>query len=191
MSKPFYDEKYFKFISDIQDATREMIKTIIVETFIEIDLPFKNSTERSKKYVVDKSNAPRTITTISVKYHLKKHTINLKLIMKNIFYRWYVWFTKIRPLWPVVKALAIDKAISTSQAEAERTIGERICLLSDLLSNKRSLKHISRQILYNWINKWDVPNHVYEQVPNTPNSLYIMFDEKYIGYQDLDGDIMI
>ena len=49
MSKPFYDEKYFKFISDIQDATREMIKTIIVETFIEIDLPFKNSTERSKK----------------------------------------------------------------------------------------------------------------------------------------------
>lgn len=85
MSKPFYDEKYFKFISDIQDATREMIKTIIVETFIEIDLPFKNSTERSKKNVVDKSNAPRTITTISVKYHLKKHTINLKLIMKNIF----------------------------------------------------------------------------------------------------------
>ena len=87
--------------------------------------------------------------------------------------------------------MAIDKAVSTSGAEAGRTVGEYINKISDLLSDNRYLTHISRQSIYNWINEWDAPDYVYEQVPNTPNSLYIMFDEKYIGCQDLDSDIMI
>ena len=41
-----------------------MIKNIIVETFEEIDLQFKNSSSRKKYYMINKSNIPRTLITI-------------------------------------------------------------------------------------------------------------------------------
>ena len=50
LANPITDEKYFDFISDIQNSTREMVKMVIVETLEELDLQFKNSSERLKKH---------------------------------------------------------------------------------------------------------------------------------------------
>ena len=41
-----------------------MIKTVIIETFEEIDNQFKNSSERKLKYNINKSSVPRTLVTI-------------------------------------------------------------------------------------------------------------------------------
>lgn len=186
------DEKYITFISDIQESTREIIKSIIVETFEELDLRFKFSNERLKKYVINKSNVPRTIITIFGEITFKRTYYKSRLNGKKYFYIDEAFnLPKYDHYDLVIKALAIDKATSTSGAEAGRTIGESINSISNLLSNNRTLNHISRQSVYNWINEWDVPDYVYEQVPNTPNFLYVMFDEKYIGCQDLEGDIMV
>ena len=192
LANPITDEKYFDFISDIQNSTREMLKMVIVETLEELDLQFKNSSERLKKYVVNKSKVSRTITTIFGDLSFKRTYYESRLNGDKHFYIDEVFnLPKYDHYDPVIKALAIDKAISTSQAEAGRTIGENINTISNLLSENRVLTHISRQTIHNWINEWNAPDYVYEQVPNTPNSLYIMFDEKFIGCQDLNGDIMV
>ena len=192
LANPTSNEKYFNFICDIQNSTREMVKTIIVETLEEIDFQFKNSSERIKKYVINKSNVSRTITTIFGEISFKRTYYKSRVNGKKYFYIDEVFnLPKYDHYDPVVKALAIDKAVDNSQADAGRTIGERINPISSLLSDNRSLSHISRQTIYNWLNEWVCPDYVYEQETNTPNSLYIMFDEKFIGCQDLNGDIMV
>ena len=52
------------------------------------------------------------------------------------------------------------------------------------------IKDIPRQSIYNWIKNWYVPNIIPKSV-NTPETLYVMADEKYIGAQDIKKDIMV
>ena len=90
---------------------------------------------------------------------------------------------------PIVKAITISKAISTSQAQSVRDTSSLINDLSYFESNS-FIKDIPRQSVYNWIRNWYVPNIVPKSVEN-PETLYVMADEKYIGSQDIDKDIMI
>ena len=46
------------------------------------------------------------------------------------------------------------------------------------------------QSVYNWIKNWYIPNIVHKSV-ETPETLYVMADEKYIGTQSISKDIMI
>lgn len=43
--------------------------------------------------------------------------------------------------------------------------------------------NISRQDIYNWISKWNLPNIEYQPIESDSNTLYIMVDEKYIHEQ--------
>ena len=52
------------------------------------------------------------------------------------------------------------------------------------------INNIPRQSIFNWINSWNVPDVIPESI-DTPDTLYIMADEKYIGAQDIDKDIMV
>ena len=56
--------------------------------------------------------------------------------------------------------------------------------------DKDKIFNIPRQSVYNWIKNWKVPNVTPKSI-NTPETLYVMADEKYIGSQDTDKDIMI
>ena len=56
--------KYFSFISSIQETTREIIRNIIISTFEEIDYSFKSMPNRVSRYYINKSNVSRTLITI-------------------------------------------------------------------------------------------------------------------------------
>ena len=192
LSSSYNQEQYFSFISNIQEDTREMIKTIIINTFEELDLQFRNSSERLKKYVINKSNVSRTIITIFGEITFNRTYYKSRLDGKKYFYIDSIFkLPKYDHYDPTVKAIAIDKASKTSPAESGRSTGEYINPISNLFNNKRILNHIPRQSIYNWIHEWNIPNYKYEQSPNTPSELYIMFDEKFIGCQNLETDIMI
>ena len=90
---------------------------------------------------------------------------------------------------PIVKAIAISKASSTSQAESVRDTSALINDLSYFESNS-IIKDIPRQSVYNWIKNWYIPNIVPKST-EPPETLYVMADEKYIGAQNIDKDIMI
>lgn len=78
--------------------------------------------------------------------------------------------------------------MATNQCCAGKDTGELITNIKNLMIN-RDINHIPRQSVYYWLNKWETPKIIYEET-TTPSTLYIMADEKFIGCQDLENDIM-
>lgn len=180
---------YFDLFSIIQEATRECIKSIIISTFEQIDNDFKNSYHRKSRYYINKSNVPRTLITIVGEitfyrtYYVSKHSKRKFFYLDTVFD-----LPKGDHYDPIVKAIAINNSINTSQAQAARDLSATIGSLSFFL-NKSAIS-VSRQCVFNWVKEWKVPNIVPKSI-STPDTLYVMADEKYIGAQDIDKDIMV
>ena len=182
--------QYFNVIFKVQQAAREIVKSIVITTFEELDNEFKESEYRKSRYYINKSNVPRTLITIVGEitfyrtYYISKHSNKKFFYIDKIFD-----LPKNDHYDPIVKAITVSKAISTSQAQAVRDTSAFISDISYFETNS-IIKDIPRQSVYNWIKNWYVPNIVPKSV-DTPETLYVMADEKYIGAQDIDKDIMI
>lgn len=182
--------KYFSLISGIQTSTREIVKSIIVSTFKEIDEDFKNSAERKSIYYINKSNVQRTLITIVGEISFERTYYQSKRSNKKFFYIDEMFdLPKYDHYDPIIKGIAIQNATETSQAQSSRTTTAMISEIKFLLDNS-SINNIPRQSIYNWIREWNTPEIVPESV-ETPETLYVMADEKYIGAQDIDKDIMV
>ena len=155
--------QYFNVIFKAQQTARDIVKSIVISTFEELDNEFKESTYRKSRYYINKSNVPRTLITIVGEitfyrtYYISKHSNKKFFYIDKIFD-----LPKNDHYDPIVKAISISKAVSTSQAQS----------------------------VYNWIKNWYIPNIVPKSV-ETPETLYVMADEKYIGAQNISKDIMI
>ena len=115
------ENKYFSLISAIQYSTRELIKKIIISTFEEIDENYKHSAERLTRYYINKSNVKRTLITIigeitfTRTYYKSKHS-NMKFFyLDNAFD-----LPKYDHYAPIIKWIAINNSINTSQAQYSR-----------------------------------------------------------------------
>ena len=180
---------YFYLFSEVQEATKQFIRSIIVSTFEEIDNDFKNSFQRKSRYYINKSNVSRTLITIVGEITFSRTYYISKISKKKFFYLDMVLdLPKSDHYDPIVKAIAINNAINTSQAQAARDLSSYIGSLSFFLD--KSAIAVSRQSVFNWIKEWIVPNVVPKSI-DTPKTLYVMADEKYIGAQDIDKDIMV
>ena len=181
---------YFSLIYKIQTSAREMVKSIVSSTFEELDNDFKESTYRKTRYFVNKSNVSRTLITIVGEITFKRTYYVSKHSNKKFFYIDKIFdLPKNDHYDPIVKTIAISKAVSTSQAQSVRDTSSSINDLSYFESDS-IIKDIPRQSVYNWIKNWYVPNIVPKSV-ETPDTLYVMADEKYIGSQDIEKDILI
>lgn len=182
--------QYFNVIFKAQQAARDIVKSIVVSTFEELDNEFKESAYRKSRYYINKSNVPRTLITIVGEitfyrtYYISKHSNKTFFYIDKIFD-----LPKNDHYDPIVKAISVSKAISTSQAQAVR---DTSAFISDIsyFETDSIIKDIPRQSVYNWIKNWYVPNIVPKSV-DTPETLYVMADEKYIGAQNINKDIMI
>ena len=63
---------YFNFINLLDSSIKSYILNIISSTFEEIDMLIKNSLERKNRYYINKSNVPRSITTIFGTVYFKR-----------------------------------------------------------------------------------------------------------------------
>ena len=184
------EEKYFPIISKVQEHERNLIIKVIKDIFESIDEQYKNSSNRKTFYIINKSNVSRTITTIFGEvqfmrtYYESKLDGSLHFILDEV-----LGLPKYDKYDPIVKAMATNTYAKSNLSLAGQIIGERLTNLSNLGINE-SIKTIPRQSIYNWIKDWSIPKTEYE-LKETPKILYIMADEKFIGCQDLDGDIMI
>ena len=185
-----YSNKYFDLIYKSQQATRDIVKSIVRLTFEELDNEFKESAYRKAHYYINKSNVPRTLITIVGEITFYRTYYISKNSNKKFFYIDKIFnLPKCDHYDPIVKAISISKAISTSQAQAARDVSAIINDISYFETNS-IIKSIPRQSIYNWIKNWYVPNIVPKAV-DTPETLYVMADEKYIGAQNIDKDIMV
>ena len=182
--------QYFNVIFKAQQAARDIVKSIVITTFEELDNEFKESDYRKSRYYINKSNVPRTLITIVGEitfyrtYYISKHSNKKFFYIDKIFD-----LPKNDHYDPIVKAITVSKAISTSQAQAVRDTSAFISDISYFETNS-IIKDIPRQSVYNWIKNWYVPNIIPKSV-DAPETLYVMADEKYIGAQNIDKDIMV
>ena len=89
----------------------------------------------------------------------------------------------------LLSLLLFNNAFNTSQVQASRDVSFITNGLSYFI-DKNKIFAIPRQSIYNWIKKWKVPNVIPKSI-NTPETLYVMADEKYISSQNSDKDIMV
>ncbi len=182
--------QYFNVIFKAQQTARDIVKSIVISTFEELDNEFKESTYRKSRYYINKSNVPRTLITIVGEitfyrtYYISKHSNKKFFYIDKIFD-----LPKNDHYDPIVKAISISKAVSTSQAQSVRDTSAFINDIS-YFETTSTIKDIPRQSVYNWIKNWYIPNIVPKSV-ETPETLYVMADEKYIGAQNISKDIMI
>ena len=181
---------YLSFIYNSSESIRDSIKLVIISSFEELDNQFKNSTLRKERYFINKSHVPRTINTIfgSITFY---RTYYISKFSRNGFF--FVDKTFNLPKYdhydPIVKAIAINNSFQTSQSQAARDVSAFNNGLLYFIDNNITF-NIPRQSVFNWINKWNVPNIIPKSI-STPDTLYVMADEKYIGAQDINNDIMV
>lgn len=182
--------KYFSLFSSIQSSVREMIRKVIITTFEEVDANFKESIYRKSRYYINKSNVERTLVTIVGEIRFTRTYYKNKLSNNKFFYVDKVFdLPKYDHYDPIIKGFAIDNAVKTSQAQSARDTSYFIGELKHFM-DLELVNTISRQSVYNWIKEWNTPNIVPASV-ETPETLYVMADEKYIGAQDIEKDIMV
>ena len=181
---------YFQFINRISEASRKIILATIAETFETIDTVFCNAPSRSEKYYINKSNVSRTITTIvgdltfKRTYYISKANPNFRFYFVDLIFGLH----KYDHYDSIIKDIAITNVFQSSQAQAARDISKYVFGFNALSSNNKNM--ISRQNIFNWINSWKIPDIAPSSI-DTPDTLYVMADEKYIGAQDQENDIMV
>ena len=182
--------KYFSLISNIQESTREIIRNIIVSTFEELDYNFKIAPYRVSKYYINKSNVSRTLVTIVGEIYFKR-TLYLNRFSNELFFFVDKAFDlpKYDHYDPIVKGIAISNATNYSQAQSSRITSS---FINDIkfFANDVSSYHIPRQSIFNWLKNWHTPNVIPESI-DTPDTIYVMADEKFIGAQDIEKNIMV
>lgn len=184
------DNSYLTLINEANRVSKDIIKEVIVEVIEEFDAYYLSSKERKRTYYVNKRNIPRTITSI---FGELTFTRTLYVTKDKSEYYFYIdemlGLPKYDHFDPIVKGLAIRETFYTNQAQAGRIVGERITDVANLAHKNTQTYAISRQTVNNWLSEWNT-TIVYDKRKSTPRTLYVMADEKYIGCQGKEGDIM-
>ena len=55
---------FFSFIYNAQQSARDIVKSVVISTFEELDNEFKESAYRKSRYYINKSDVSRTLITI-------------------------------------------------------------------------------------------------------------------------------
>ena len=176
--------KYQQTMLNLEETIKQSVLQALVETFKIFDDLYLNSDERKKTFNICIKKCHRSIVTIfgilefdRVYYYEKKDRNKHFFFIDTLFN-----LPSYDRYDDIIKAIAIDNAISTNQKKgAEITTKQINSILSNLNNSQQFV--ISRQDIYNWIDKWNVPNIEYEPIETDSDTLYIMIDEKYIHEQ--------
>lgn len=170
---------YIGLLSNLDSSLCDIAKRSLTTIFSSIDKSYSNSSDRKRKYHI-KAHHSRTILTVfgevtfSRTFYTDKHNKGSFCYLDR-----FLGLHKHDYFDPYIKALIIEyssnNSIPTVCSMINEFIGNRI-----KLSNK--IKYLSRQSVRNIIlsSKLSVPTK--KELP-TPNTLYIIADEKYVHTQ--------
>lgn len=178
------NNKYQKIMLNLEENIKQSVLQALIETFKIFDNLYLNSNDRKKIFNVCIRKCHRNIVTIfgilefdRIYYYDKKDRNKHFFFIDNLFN-----LPSYDRYDDIIKAIAIDNAISTNQKKGAKITTKQInTILSDLNNSQQFV--ISRQDIYNWIDKWNVPSIEYEAIETDSDTLYIMIDEKYIHEQ--------
>lgn len=178
------DNKYQDIMLNIDENVRKSILKAFVETFEIFDNLYLNSKERKDTFNICIKKCHRSVVTIfgilefdRVYYYDKQDRNKHFFFIDTLFH-----LPSYDRYDDIIKGMAINNAIATNQKKgAEITTNQVNSILSNLNNSQQVI--ISRQDIYNWIDKWNVPKIEYSPIESDSDTLYIMIDEKYIHEQ--------
>jgi len=180
---PSSDNKYQELILNLDNNVKSSILNVIKEVIIIFDNLYLNSSDRKKYFNVGNHNKRSIITIFGlleferIYYYCKddknKHFYFIDTLFDLPSYDRYD---------KIVKGLAISNSINTNQKKGADITNNQINTLVSSL-NKNTNCNISRQDIYLWIDKWNIPNVELDPIDTDKDTLYIMIDEKYIHEQ--------
>lgn len=174
---------YIDILSNMDETLCELAKETIKEVFKAIDKGFRLSSERRAKYHI-KAYHERTILTIFGEITYKRTFYTDKFNNGSYCHLdEYLGLKKHDYFDPYIKALVIEKAADNSAPKVAKFINE---LIGSRIKITDSFCYLSRQTIRNIIIEAGISN-VKPEETTTPETLYIMADEKFISTQNNDN----
>lgn len=176
---------YVNLLSNLDNSLCNIAKQSLITCFESIDKSFKYSLERKRKYEI-KSFHPRTILTVFGEITFYRTFYKSKLTGKNFCYvDRLLGLHKYDYFDPYLKSIVIEYSSFNSYPKVAK-------YLNDLIGNRVSIndkqKYFSRQTIRNIILNSNLSIVNYDPKPVTPETLYIIADEKWIPTQNNDNN---
>ena len=172
---------YVNLLSNLDNAFCDIARNSLITYFESIDKSFKGSLERKRKYEI-KSYHKRTILTIFGEITFFRTFYKSKLTGKNFCYvDRFLGLHKYDYFDPYLKSIVIEYSSFNSYPKVAKYLND---LIGNRISIKDKQKYFSRQTIRNIILKSIISNVNYSPKLNTPNTLYIIADEKWIPTQN-------
>ena len=173
---------YSEFVSGVSVGLQMCGAGILRKTFERMDAEFRSSPGRTERYYV-KNTRNRTIITLfgEVTYRRTEY-IDRTTGAPFVYVDEEIGLFRRQRYDSTIAALAYDAySHHTSMIEVGKQIGDRIAGFR--LDPDRGKYAISRQQIFNMINRFSSIKTAPPQAEETPETLFIMADEKYIHLQ--------
>ena len=179
---------YINLISNLDSSLCEIAKNSLITIFEAIDKSYSNSIERKHKYHI-KAHSKRSILTIfgeitfNRTFYSDKHNKGSYCYLDR-----FLGLKKYDYFDPYIKATVIKYSVNNSIPTVVNTINE---LIGNRIKLENKIKYINRQTIRNIILEAKISNPEAKQL-ETPNTLYIIADEKWIHTQrNNNQDVMV
>ena len=173
---------YPSFFLEMQQIMNQFCIDFISKYYELIDKDFRDSTERMKNYVINKSNVPRTLITIFGTFTFYRTLYQHKITGEYYFYVDDVCgIDAYHNYDPLVRALLVQDSVLTNPSHTSKFSSLSSLNLLGMLKGQLS---VPRQTIYKIKQETKIRKIAYEEIEAPNHVLYVMVDEKWIHEQD-------
>ena len=173
---------YPSFFLEMQQIMNQICLDFISKYYELIDNDFRDSKERKKYYVINKSNVPRTLITIfgTITFHrtLYQHKVTGE-------YYFYVddvcGIDAYKNYDPLVRAILVQDSVLTNPNHTSKFSSLSSLNLLGMLKGQLS---VPKQTIYKMKQETKIRKIAYDEIKSDNHVLYVMVDEKWIHEQD-------
>lgn len=172
---------YLAFFLEMQHMMNQLICSFIKKYFQIIDNDFRNSEERKKNYVINKSNVSRTLITIFGEINFDRTLYQHKLTGEYYFYVDDVCgIDAYKNYDPLVRAILVQDSVLTNPSHTSQYSSLSSLNLLGMLKGQLT---IPKQTIYKIKKETKIRKIVYDEIKFPNHTLSVMVDEKWIHEQ--------
>ena len=173
---------YPSFFLEMQQIMNQVCLDFTTKYYELIDKDFRDSEQRKKNYVINKSNVPRTLITIfgTITFHrtLYQHKVTGE-------YYFYVddvcGIDAYKNYDPLVRAILVQDSVLMNPNHTSKFSSLSSLNLLGMLKGQLS---VPKQIIYKMKQETKIRKIAYDEIKSDNHVLYVMVDEKWIHEQD-------
>ena len=174
---------YIDLLSNLDESLCNIAKDSLITIFETIDKSYSNSLERKNKYYI-KAHHPRTILTIFGEITFYRTFYSNKNNKGSFCYLdRFLGLKKNDYFDPYIKATIVEYSANNSIPTVCNMINE---LIGNRIKLSNKIKYLNRQTVRNIILDSKISNPE-PKLLNTPETLYIIADEKWVHTQNNDN----